>query len=80
MGSIVLYVGYEVDPPGEFGAFDDIEYEPDEDSPDDNLDMAIIYSQIVKQIMSSSASNGIFEDLYVVPDVVLQGARDDVID
>mmetsp|Transcript_18499 Transcript_18499/g.40061 ORF Transcript_18499/g.40061 Transcript_18499/m.40061 type:complete len:354 (-) Transcript_18499:71-1132(-) len=61
-----------------FGDLDDTEEEPDEEFPDEMCTMAIVYTQDGRQRISSSlSSDGVFDDLHVVPDTVLRGVKNE---
>jgi hypothetical protein len=61
----------------EFGEFDDLEYEPDEEFPDESHAEAIVYYQSGKNKHAPWASNDLFEELLVVPTQVLKEIKDE---
>jgi hypothetical protein len=78
MGSIVYcYEGCmcrNLDEPGEFGEFDDVGEEEDEEFPEETHQTAVIYTQTGKLIEPHECS-GEFEGVFVVPGEVLLGLK-----
>jgi hypothetical protein len=62
----------------EFGELDDIDEIPDEEFEDCTEKVAIVVTQSGKILQSGFAGHtGIFEDVWVVPGVILQGVKDE---
>jgi len=60
-----------------FGEFDDVEHEPDEEIPDETNTSAIVYTQNGDQWISGSSSGGKFDNMWIVPEQVLRGVRNE---
>jgi len=76
VGSIVLIHDYMHDHPL-FGEFDDTEEGPDEEFPDESHTVAFVHLQNGEQYQSGYAHGGGFEEMQVVPEMVLRGVRNE---